>query len=390
MFDWIDPRADGACGNIRDYVLGNVSARGSEVHWASPTVPPSGKEMHCIRPGNYRLYLYHGTQLVRQMNVDYVPEHGFPVYDPVANVIEYVEKIDYGDTTYQWDDVWVNFNLQSQAGWDAASIRIDNGGASPYDSLVFVGQPEPWGGKYDYFRISSRTSTTSGSGVGRLLSRLYWDAGGNLGNRSGFYDAHSQGSTAQLRIHQFIEAQQSASYLVGLETMRPEESPVETPAVTLAVSIEVSQPPVPLGDSVSGPDILTPSSPTSFYWEQFAYGGAPPYTYGTWRYYRYPGPETTVGTGKFLTLVVGPTTSNYVFRLRASASDATQSSATGKFFVEVIAGGRGLLAEGATVGVRFPDGTCRARPVHAPARQQWLQWVFERRGGVVGTCRIQT
>jgi hypothetical protein len=391
MFDWIDPRAtDGACGNIRDFLLGNYDARGNEVHWNGPTSPPSGKERHCIRPGSYVLTLTKNDTTVRSFRVDYVPERrdsGGSVVIADSAAQEYIEGTDYNDTTYTWEDLWVVFDLQASGGWDVARVRADNGGADPYQNRTFTGDPAPAGGKYDYFRVSSRTSTSSGTGFGRLLSRLYWDAGEHPERGTGYYDSHSQ-AYGLIRIHQFVEVQQSGTYQLGLETMRPEEPPANSPAVTLGVSISVSQPPPPLVNVVTGPDMVTPSVPTSYDWEQSASGGVPPYTYGTWRYYRYPGPETTVGTGKFLSLVVAPTSTAYVFRLRASVSDSAQTSTTVRYFVEVIPSGRGLLAGGTQGGVRFPDGSCRSRPTEGPARQEWLRWVFESRQGLVETCRL--
>jgi hypothetical protein len=386
MFDWIDPKGGGPCGSMRDYVQDNVAARGDEVHWGGPTTPPSGKEMHCLRPGTYRATLFHGTQAVRRFNVDYVPERvALTIIDTAAT--EYIEAEDYSDTTYLWEDVWVTFNLGSSSGWDVARLRVDNGGSDPYGILTFLGDSAPSGGKYDYFRISSRTSTTSGSGTGRLLSRLFWDAGGDLGKGSGYYDSHSQ-DHGLLRIHQFSDAVQSQVYLLGLETMRPEESPAGTPATSIAVSIAVSEPPPPpLANAISGPDLVTPTAPTSYHWEQTASGGVPPYAYGLWRYYRYPGPETNVGTGKFLTLVVAPTTSSYVFRLRATVSDNAPSSLTTRYFVEVMPAGNRALAPGGMIGVRFPDGSCQFRPTQSATRQQWLSWVFDSRQGLVESCR---
>jgi hypothetical protein len=392
MFDWIDPRADGACGSIREYVQGNLNARGSEVHWGGPTSPPSGKEMHCIRPGTYLLTLTKNGVVLRTFVVDYVPEHGVPngsllISDTAAP--EYIGATDYSDTTYNWEDVWVTFDLGAGGGSDIARVRVDNGGSDPYSNPTFVGDPAPSGGKFDYFRISSRTSTTSGVGHGRLLSRLYWDVGGNLAKGSGYYDSHSQ-SNGLLRIHQFSDAQQSQDYSLGLETMRPQESPADTPTTSVPIGITVSEPPPPpppLANAISGPDLVTPSTPTSYQWEQSASGGVPPYSYGLWRYYRYPGPETTVGTGKFFTLVVAPTVSAYVFRLKATVSDGALSSLTARYFVEVMPAGKGLLAPGGLDGVRFPDGSCRLRPTQSAARQRWLSWVFESRQGLEEPCR---
>jgi len=402
MFEWIDPRADGACGSLESYLAGDSLARGAEQHWRSPTAPPTGKEKHCIRPGRYTLVLSHsalGNNPIKSVEFDYVPlrgvpGNGYPVADYSTGGVSRTEELDYDATSYMWSDVFVMFDLDSSSsGSDTPILYIENQYNNPY-SLQFNGSNSAGGSKFDYFRFNSRASTTTTSGFGRLLSRLWWDRN-DLADRSGFYDAHSQ-TTGLIRTHQFLDATASRLYDVGLETMRPSEQPQAAPTITWPVSITVPVPPPPaLSSIISGPDILAPTVPETSAWTQSASSGVPAYNYGGWFYYLSPGPEVPDGSGTEYSRVVAPTSSPYVFKLRAVASDQAPQSANAKYFVEVVQGGGGGGGGAAAPttpqyrGVRLQDGSCGPRPPSGALRQQWLEWVFEQRAGRVETCRVR-
>jgi hypothetical protein len=195
-----------------------------------------------------------------------------------------------------------------------------------------------------------------------------------------------------IRLHQFLEATASKTFQVGLETRRPVEQPLSAPEYSRPVSISVPIPaPTSLLTAISGTDLMSPSAPESATWTQQASQGVPAYQYGSWAYYRYPGPEVPgVGFGSSYERTVDPTTTPYVFRLKAEASDALPQPALGKWFVEVVPGGGGggaaATVEPRTPGVRLADGSCGSRPPSGFRRQQWLEWVFNNRQGRVETC----
>ena len=68
MYGWWDPAGGGACGNLTQYLAGQ---RGGESHWTGPGQPPSGTELHCIRPGTYTF-----TLAGKSFRVDYLQMAG--------------------------------------------------------------------------------------------------------------------------------------------------------------------------------------------------------------------------------------------------------------------------------------------------------------------------
>jgi hypothetical protein len=393
MFEWIDPRADGACGNLTAYLAGDTTARSNELHWASATSPPViRKERHCIRPGQYRLYLSRnaaGEDPIKVVEFDYVPLRGspysaLPVTNTSAGTTDNVEELDYDATSYAWSDVFIHFDVGNPGGTDAATLYAENEGGDPY-LTIFTDQPGLGGTPFDYFRFSSRASTSSTSGFGRLLSRLWWD-GSFASDRSGFYDSHSQ-TTGLIRTHQFTNVQVSVTRVVGLETMRPSEQPASAASVTRAVAITVPQPPPPpFQNDISGPELLQPTAPTLYTWWQSPSGGIQPYSLDSWFKYVLPGPEILVGSGFKHKRTVAPTTVWYILRLRAVATDASPQTDDASWFVEVGPPAGGGAAPLTAQGVRLEDGRCGPRPSPGRQRQAWLHWVFTARAARVEFC----
>jgi hypothetical protein len=392
MFAWIDPRHQGNCGTEAQYVSGDTLSRGSEVHWSGPTTQPTGKEKHCIQPGKYTLEIDHGPWPVKIVDIDYVPIMNGPgnwlgIWNSTAGVYESIEKANYDDTTYGWQDVIVKVDLGTPNYSHSSVLYGDSAGPDPYTLTTFADAQSLSGDQYTWFRFSSVSSTSSYPLIqGRLLSRLYWDATYHpLTDRSGFWDSHSGGGGV-IRIHEFrTDSQRTGVFAVGLETMPPDRQPASAPDVTRPVNITLAGPPPPLSDAITGPDLITVSG--TYNWVQTASGGIPPYNYGNWYYFRWPGPEALVGSGQSYSRYVSTNkTQEYIFRLRAVVTDQDNGSAQMRIFVDVLPGGGGAAAPGG--GVRLPDGTCGQRPASGPARQDWLQWVVEQRAGVVETCPL--
>ena len=393
MFSWIDPRNIAIrCGNEAQYVSGDTLSRLSEVHWSDPATQPTGKEKHCIQPGQYRLEIDRGAQPVKILDIDYVPGKGAPgsylhIWNSTAGVYELIEGANYDDTAYAWQDVIVDVDVGTPNYSHSSVLYGDSAGSDPYALTTFTDTPSLGGNQYTWFRFSSVASTSSFPLIqGRLLSRLYWDATYHpLTDRSGFWDSHSAGGGV-IRIHQFrTDSQRTGVYAVGLETMPPDRQPASAPDVTRPVNITLAGPPPSLTDAIAGPDLITVSG--TYNWVQTASGGIPPYDYGNWYYYRTPGPESVVGSGQSYSRYVSTkNTQEYIFRLRALVTDQDSGSAQMRIFVDVVPGGGGGAAPAS--GVRLPDGSCGPRPASGPARQAWLEWVVEQRAGVVEACPL--
>ena len=393
MFEWIDPQADGACGSLSSYLANDTTARGGELHRVARNIPPSGIERHCIRPGEYTLTILQQNHVVRTIDVDYVPVRGaagsgFPVFNATAGEAEYVEELNYDATQYMWSDLVVNFDVGTPSTVDTPRLLIENIHGNPYAD-TFVNDASPSGTTLDYFRFSSRTSSSSIIGSGRLLSRLFWNSR-MLSSRTGYWDSHSNAGV--IRTHQFHDdVTETRVDSVGLDTRRPSETPVASPAYWRTIALSVSTPPIQtLRVFISGPDLLDPTETVTETWTATADYGVDPYTYGKWYYFRYPGPESVADSGDTHVRDISPTSTPYVFRLRATAADVSPQSATGKYFVEVVppgGGGDGIMGRGGNITVRLSDGTCGERPTSGPMRQAWLQWVFEQRAGQVEECR---
>lgn len=352
MFAWIDPRHQGHCGTEYQYVSGDTIDRGVEVHWPTRTTPPSGKEKHCIQPGTYWLTIYHNVGIYKQFLVDYVPEmraeNAFLwIYDATALVSEGIEKQNWDDTSYEHHDLHVRIDVGTPGYSDTPVLYADSAGANPYANTTFTDAPSLSGTHHTWFRVSSVASTSSepSQPQGRLLSRVYWDSAGNLQDNTGFWDSHS--NEGVIRIHQFMsDTLTTRNYVVGLETMRPDEQPRTTPEVTRIIAIQAPPPPPPPPfDSVHVSGSLSVKPNQTCEWDLLTYGGVSPFNY-TW-YVKQGIKWILVGSDVALNLAVG--TSNLT--LRGQATDSTNTSRTQTVNVTVASSGT----------------TCYLRPIrHGP------------------------
>jgi hypothetical protein len=183
-------------------------------------------------------------------------------------------------------------------------------------------------------------STATSFGLGRLLSRIYWDSAGDINDQTGFWDSHS--ADGVIRIHQFMtDTMATRNYVVGLETMRPDEQPRTAPEVTRIISIQ--GPPPPAFDSVhvGGPRTVKPNQ-TSCEWETYTYGGQSPFNY-RW-YLRIGTSWKLIGLDRILDWQVGTSS----FTIKGEAADAAQRT----------------RSETVAVTVTPSGATCYYRPGH--------------------------
>lgn len=344
MFAWIDPRHQGACGTEYQYVSGDTIHRGAEQHWVNAHTPPSAtaKEKHCIQPGTYTLKIFHNGSLYKQFDVDYVPIMNAQgdrrvVYNANAGVDEAIEKYDYNDTSYLHHDLDIRIDIGNPGYVDTPVLYGDAAGGNPYAQGDFYDNGSLSGNHHTWFRFSSIASTTTESSAhqGRLLSRIFWDSAGNILDRSGFWDSHSWDGI--IRVHQFMtDTLATRNYVVGLETLRPDEQPRTTPEVTRAILIEGPAP--ALSVVVEGPAQVSFSGYCT--WTAVPSGGVSPFHY-QWYYRRQGQSELPVGSDansytRFIT--VEPT--GYVVWIRAVVTDAAQKTAQDIQLVEVGGGAR--------------------------------------------------
>ena len=350
MFAWIDPRHQGGCGTEYEYVSGDTLGRSSEVHWSSATTPPSGKEKHCIQPGRYTLSIFHNNDFenpVRTFDVDYVATmtaqgNILLIHDATAGVEENIEKQDWNDTSYLHRDLNIRVDLGSPGYSDSPVLYGDSAGDNPYANATFADAPSLSGTHHTWFRFSSvaSTSTQPPGPADGLLSRIYWDSAFNLNDKTGFWDSYS--GAGIIRIHQFTtDTMATRDYVVGLETMRPDEQPRTTPEVTRAVHIQGPPPlPPPLTADIQGPTQVWSSGDCT--WTAAPTGGVSPYHY-QWYYRRQGESEVPVGTdaGSYTRYItVEPT--GYVVWIRVVVTDAAEQAAGHTQLVEVGGGAHPL------------------------------------------------
>lgn len=242
---------------------------------------------------------------------------------------------------------------------------------------TFADQAQPSGTEQDWFRFSTARSASgwnlSGDTQrGTYLGKLYWDFATNRDIATNYYDPKS--TAYVIRSHKFAShVTSSRSVIVGFELKRPDEDTSSSSAITRSVTVTVNQPPQPLVNSITGPDMINVTG--SYSWLAVASGGIPPYSYGAWYYYQYPGPEQQVETGQSYGRTITVEPSGYVFRLRNFVTDQTPQTKQAKYFVDVFPAGG--FAASAGNGVLFADGSCRPRPTDHDAHQAWLAGLFD-------------
>jgi hypothetical protein len=93
MWEWYDPKAGGACGNLSSYLQGDTTARQHEGHWSGPNSPPdtTKKERHCIRPGVYEFSVADKTFVVDYLSVESASGGVLWVWNETAGIYEALE-----------------------------------------------------------------------------------------------------------------------------------------------------------------------------------------------------------------------------------------------------------------------------------------------------------
>lgn len=263
-FGWWDPDQAGACrssdGSVAAYETGGIVS--PELHGTGGVLGPpwsgngGGTEAHCIRPGTY-LFSASGSGGATSFPVDYIQTTGM-LTNSTAGVTEWVER-PYAQQGGVHDLV-INVDVTSGGGGQLAAPRgvLPPSGSdtpvltaqavagSPTDlATPFVGATSVSGTANTWFRFSMAGSSWTddipswGHSGGRVLARLYWDAVGNPGDATGYYDADAYGPTT-IRTHQYpnpLSAQQV--YQVALDLKRPSEPPATsppTPQVTVTIN----------------------------------------------------------------------------------------------------------------------------------------------------------
>jgi hypothetical protein len=246
MWEWYDPKAGGACGNLSSYLQGDTTARQHEAHWSGPSSPPdtTKKERHCIRPGVYEFSVAGKTFLADYLSVKSASGGVLWVWNETAGVYEALEG-DPDDTVNVWVDLLANVDLGAGTPGESRVLSVENAGAHP-DTTVFEDQENPSGRLQDWFRFSVAGSSSEWSGdeSGTALVRLYWDFGRDISVATNYYDPLSPTSQI-IRLHRFLDQVDSTRDVsVGLELMRPDEEPGDTVNVTeRLVHIAVNAPP---------------------------------------------------------------------------------------------------------------------------------------------------
>ncbi len=233
MWEWYDPKAAGACGNLSSYLAGDTTAREREGHWSGPNSPPdpNTKERHCIRPGVYRFSVAGKSFLVDYLSVKSISGGVLWVWNDSAGVYESLEG-DPDDTANIWTDLLVNVDLGTGPDTETRVLNVENAGHNP-DTTVFRNQDNPSGRRRDWFRFSVAGSSSGwvGDSFGKALARLYWDYGRDKTRRTNYYDPISPMGRI-IRLHSFYSHVQSDTDVsVALELMRPDEEPNDTVSV---------------------------------------------------------------------------------------------------------------------------------------------------------------
>jgi hypothetical protein len=281
----------------------------------------------------------------KTFDIDYVPimtsqGNTLAIWNATAGVSETIEKLNYDDTSYMHSDVIVRVDVGAPGYSDTPVLYGDSVvGTNPDVNQTFADLATLSGTHHTWFRFSSVSSSTteSSSDKGRLLSRVYFDSAADLTKRTGFWDSHS--NSGVIRINQFMwDTTSTRQYVVGLETMRPDEQPRTTPEVTRVVSIQGPPPPPPPPfDSVHVIGPLTVKPNHTCEWVLNPYGGIRPFSYAWYQN------GALVGTDDYVDLAVG--TSGFALKGQATDSLSRTRSKTVTITVSML-GSRCYLRPG--------------------------------------------
>lgn len=256
MYGWSDPKAGGNCGDLAHWP--DTTFRSNEAHWSAPNEPGIGKEKHCVRPGRYLLTVEHGAELVRQFLIDHVPvvpavpggSAARDIWNSTFGVYEAVEATDYNDPNNVWIDVVAHVDRTPGGFTDSSVLDAENVGQDTYRD-TFANQATLAGSELDWFRFSVARSGSMWSREiqGKALSRVQWDRDLNPSLVTGFYDALTLGvgpgapteNQYVIRIHRFDHVTESRTVNVGLETMRPDETPNSSTGVGAVRGVAITR-----------------------------------------------------------------------------------------------------------------------------------------------------
>lgn len=243
MFDWADPANTARCGTLAAYNRNNLDARQDEVHRPGPgQAVPSGKEMHCIRPGTYTISFSHnsdGSAPFWTQVVDYLQVPGrIAVSNLTAGLTEYVEYPEYSGSFSGLTDLNVDYTAASPAS-HADTLDVENAGSS-WDDTTFTDNPAPSGTPADWFRFSVARTRSSWNGRGRYLARIYFDYDRDRTKRTHFFNSTSAGYTA-IRPHTYLSESGSVTVRAGLEVITPGQAAPDVASTFRTIAINARQ-----------------------------------------------------------------------------------------------------------------------------------------------------
>lgn len=247
MWEFWDPLASAPCAGssgLSSY-LASGAAYPEAIHASSNPI-----EGHCVRPGHYQFSLDEGT---KTFPVEYIQWSGTNASNSAAGLTEAIESPTYSATsTNSWQDLVINVDLGTAHPGDTPHLDIQNAHAA-WDAPSFADAANQSGTAADWFRFSAARSTSNwaGDSKGKALARLFFD-GTDLGQATAYYDYIPEGRPV-LRLHRFPNPSTASKvYTVGLDLMRPDEAPSNTPSITRTVTITRLNPDLQVG-TVSGP-----------------------------------------------------------------------------------------------------------------------------------------
>lgn len=233
MFEFWDPRAGGPC-TPPDLSLATYLVSGSgKAEVAHDNT--SGNEGHCARPGKY---YFTDSQDDGGFDVDYIATQYMPatIMNTTNGHVEAIENAVY-DSAGRWNDLVIFRDQTTTHPGDTPVLMIENAGGTPSVSS-FADQASPSGTAADWFLFSTSSSVSNWAidTRGQALARLYFN-GNDLTQTTGYYSYVPEG-VGIIRVHQFPNPTTATKVdTVGLELMRPDESPANAPSVTRTITL---------------------------------------------------------------------------------------------------------------------------------------------------------